>query len=92
MSGIDPKLFNQISQLGHFAGGAAIVLAGAMFHREWVLIGTFVGLLILAGLKEFAYDEYFETAEVRGSSLEDFSFYALGGVLAVGWAMMLWLH
>lgn len=75
-SGITPKLFNQISQLAHFAGGAAIVLTVVVLG--WHALWGFVGVAILSALKEFWYDYKYESDEVRGSSAEDFAFYMVG--------------
>jgi hypothetical protein len=83
---ITPKLFNSVAQAGHFAGGAAIVLAVVVAggHAWWGL----AGVAALAALKEFWYDEQYESAEVRGSSLEDFLFYlsGAGAALILAWA------
>ena len=82
--GITPKLFNEVSQMGHFAGGAAIVLAIVVVsHQRWYSVYGFLLVALLAGVKEFWYDEKYETTEVRGSSVEDFLFYLLGAGLAV---------
>ncbi len=85
-TGITPKLFNQVAQLGHFAGGAAIVLATVvLWHSHYAPLAGFGVVTFGAALKEFVYDEKFESAEVRGSSYEDFLFYMIGataGVLA----------
>jgi hypothetical protein len=81
---ITPKLFNQVAQLGHFAGGSAIVLAIVVVsHQKWYAVWGFLVVAMLAGIKEFWYDEKYETAEVRGSSAEDFLFYLLGAGLAM---------
>jgi hypothetical protein len=78
-TGITPKLFNSVAQAGHFAGGAALVLATVVLWH--VAYAPFVGFGIVAlaaAIKEFWYDEHYESTEVRGSSLEDFSFYLVG--------------
>ena len=84
MSTIDAKTFNQVAQLGHFAGGAAIVLAIVVMTHEhtYSVLWGFLLVLLLAGVKEFWYDEKYETTEVRGSSLEDFTFYMIGASAA----------
>lgn len=83
-TGITPKLFNQVAQLGHFAGGAAIVLAFVVLWRvpyaEYVGFGI---VAVAAAAKEFYYDEHYESTEVRGSSLEDFLFYLIGAGAAM---------
>lgn len=78
-TGITPKLFNQISQLGHFAGGAAITLATVvLWHESYAPVVGFLIVTCAAAIKEFWYDEKYESTEVRGSSAEDFAFYILG--------------
>jgi hypothetical protein len=86
---IDDKTFNQVAQLGHFAGGAAIILTIAVISqsRTAVLIG-FLVFMAVAAWKEFWYDEKHETAEVRGSSTEDFLVYLAGATAAV--LVVLW--
>jgi hypothetical protein len=80
---IDDKTFDTVSQLAHFAGGTAIVfgLVVLTHHRPFAL-WAFLIVLALAAVKEFWYDEKYETAEVRGSSIEDFAFYAFGAGFA----------
>jgi hypothetical protein len=87
---IDDKTFNQVAQAGHFAGGAAIVLAVTVisWNRNFSIFGL-AAVILLAAIKEFWYDEHYETTEVRGSSLQDFGFYVIGGILAT--AVCLWL-
>jgi hypothetical protein len=83
-TGITPKLFNQVAQLGHFAGGAAIVLATVVVWRY--AYAPFVGFGIVAlasAVKEFWYDEHYESTEVRGSSFEDFMYYMVGATAAL---------
>jgi hypothetical protein len=76
---ITRKLFNQVAQLGHFAGGAAITLATVVLWRaSYAPFAGFGIVVVLAAIKEFWFDEHYESAEVRGSNLEDFSFYLLG--------------
>ena len=79
---IDPKEFNFVSQVSHTIGGALAVIAGVYLFgpmaQPWV---CGVGILA-AAVKEFWYDQNYETPEVRGSNLQDFSFYCAG--LALG--------
>ncbi len=78
------KLFNAISQMSHWLGGAFAVLAGyTLFGLKgmWLSVGAvFIG----AAVKEFWFDYKYESTEVRGSSLEDFLFYILGLVIGAG--------
>ena len=70
------------SQNFHVCGGISAVLVACMFGTYGVLVGYGI-LLVFAAIKEFWYDFNYETALVRGSSLEDFMHYELGGVLGV---------
>ncbi len=80
---IDDKTFNQVAQLGHFAGGLAVVFGSeVLFGKKWGWL-SFLILLAVAAIKEFWYDKYYETTEVRGSSSEDFTFYLIGGATAL---------
>jgi hypothetical protein len=81
---IDDKTFNQVAQAGHFAGGSAIVLAVVVVTHEhaWAVLWGFLLVAALAGFKEFWWDEHYETAEVRGNGLEDFTFYMIGASAA----------
>jgi hypothetical protein len=83
-SDITPKLFDSVAQWGHFAGGAAIVLAVVVIsHHRTASVYALLGVTALAAFKEFWYDKRYESVEVQGSSLEDFLFYILGGTLAM---------
>ena len=80
---IEDKEFNQVSQLSHFGGAAAIVYGLIVLAGMSAMWPTFIVLAIIAGVKEFWYDYHYETTEVRGSSLEDFLFYLAGGLFAI---------
>lgn len=84
---IDPKEFNFVSQLSHFGWGLAIVLVGARFGHgcEFVLAGTWVAY---AAVKEFWYDKWYETAEVRGSSVEDFIYQVAGAGVGLAFVLL----
>lgn len=80
-------LFNQVSQLAHIAGGLAVVFGSVVLFGtpmravEWWAFGV---VAALAAVKEFWFDQRYETDVVRGSNLEDWSFYLLGaGIAAV---------
>ena len=90
---VDAATFNQVAQLAHFAGGLAAVWGSIVLFGPsamWIAVACVAGI---TALKEFWYDQHFETEVVRGSNLEDWAFYQLGssvaGVSAVGIA---WLH
>jgi hypothetical protein len=70
--------FNTVSQFAHLGVSYSITLSvltiGGLHSLYWFLPIS-VGA---AAVKEFWYDEKYETAEVRGSSLEDFIVYLTG--------------
>lgn len=77
------KLFNQVAQLGHFAAGLAwmfgwVVLLESQEVNGWALLGG----IALAAVKEFYWDQHYEDEVVRGSNLEDFTFYCVGFAVA----------
>jgi len=77
---IDDKEFDSVSQLSHGGWGALAVLGPiALFNPGWHwIIGIALAVTLIAGVKEFWYDQRFETAEVRGSNMRDFMFYCVG--------------
>ncbi len=84
----DPSL-NTVSQFAHAGVAYSITLSLLMalgLTALWWFLPIAVGL---AAWKEFWYDYKYETAEVRGSSLEDFSFYMSGIVGAILFFMVL---
>ena len=81
--GISPKVFNDVSQSGHFLAGCLAIFAPVVLLGPW---WRFVGAGVItafAAVKEGVYDRWFETADVRGSSLEDFSFYIAGALVSL---------
>jgi hypothetical protein len=83
-TGITPKLFNSVAQAGHFAGGAAIVLAIVVLWRAtYAPFAGFSIVLLASAIKEFWFDYKYESTEVRGSSLEDFLMYLAGAGAAM---------
>lgn len=80
---VPASLFNQVAQLGHFAGGLAGLWGWVvLFHPSHLWIPMLV-IAFVTGLKEFWYDQHFETPVVRGSNLEDWTFYQIGSVVAL---------
>ncbi len=77
---ISDKQFNTLAQISHFGWGTAVVLAGNLFHARFPVAGAW---LLYAAIKEFFYDQRYETPEVRGSSLEDFLFQAAGAAVGL---------
>jgi hypothetical protein len=83
---VEVHIFNQVAQLGHFAGGLACVFGSIVLSGRSKRKTLFVSLLILTALiavKEFWYDMTYETAVVRGSDLQDFTFYVIGMATAL---------
>ena len=82
---IENSEFNQVAQLSHFGGAAAIIYGSiVLFGGISAMWPAFFILLIISGVKEFWYDYHYETTDVRGSSLEDFLFYMAGAAFAIG--------
>ena len=81
---IPPKTFNAVAQAGHLQAGCLAVFVPAAFTQRlfWSLVGALLMTLFAAG-KEFWYDHRYESKQVRGSDLEDFSFYAGGAALSL---------
>jgi hypothetical protein len=81
--GIDPALFNSVAQTGHTIAGALAVFAPlVLIGPMWRFVGA--GVIVLWALvKEFWWDQHYETPEIRGSSLEDFTFYCVGAGIAL---------
>jgi hypothetical protein len=92
---VEVHIFNQVAQLGHFAGGLACVFGSIVLFGTRKRKTAFVSLLIMTALiavKEFWYDVTYETALVRGSDLQDFTFYVTGmaTALAAVWMKAAW--
>lgn len=79
---ISQQDYNISSQFAHFFTAAFLVSeVGRIGHKS--LFAAALGMLLWATVKEFWYDYHYETADVRGSSLLDFSMYCAGTILAV---------
>jgi hypothetical protein len=81
---IDFATFNTVSQFAHWLAGCLFVMGFTYLFgsgAEWWCVGIFTAY---AAIKEFWYDQNYETPEVRGSSLQDFLFYEAGVLLAIG--------
>ena len=79
---VDEKTFNLVSQLGHAAGGLAASWGAYMFWSWHGALWSILALAILVGIKEWWWDNKYETAEVRGSNLLDWSMWMAGSVVA----------
>lgn len=74
---VDSILFNVTAQCAH-AFAAAYIMHQAQHHvPRYAKFALGAGLLA-AAIKEFWYDYHYETPAERGSSLLDFSMYAVG--------------
>jgi hypothetical protein len=80
---ISPELFNEVAQLGHFAGGLAAIWGSIVLFGSGSVWWAFGTLAVVAGVKEFWWDQHHESAVVRGSNFEDWSFYMLGAMGAI---------
>jgi hypothetical protein len=73
--------FNLLAQVAHVCAGMAIVYTlYALEVRKW---DCFALLVIFAAIKESIWDVLFETSSVAGNGFEDFTFFLIGGFLAV---------
>ena len=81
---IDPRTFNAVAQSGHFLAGCLAVFAPiVLIGPAWRWWGA-LGIVLWAAGKEFLWDPRYESAEVRGSSVEDFCYYIFGAALSLG--------
>jgi hypothetical protein len=84
---ISPLDYNVSSQFAHFFTAAFLVSQlGRIGHGT--LFDAAFGMLVFAAVKEFWYDYKYETPDVRGSSLLDFSMYCAGTLVAVGLSLI----
>lgn len=87
--------FNSVAQLSHFGWGLGLVaLAKAMSPVGSSIFLAVAALWILYSyVKEFVYDDAYETVAVRGSSKEDFWVAVAGSVVGIGLILLsrLWL-
>lgn len=80
---IDPKFFNLVSQIAHFAATYAIVLTvGKFWHWTGITVAACL-CIAYAAVHEFWYDPRYENPVTRGSDLEDFLFLFAGVADAV---------
>jgi len=80
---ITDKQFDSLAQNAHMLGGSCAVFG---CDALWGVRGKWAGaalIFVFALVKEFWYDERYETPEVRGSSAEDFIFYCVGILAAL---------
>lgn len=78
---IDPKFFNQVSQVAHFFVGSSVVLGTLLlFSLDTLVLYVLPAFFIATAIKEFWYDRNYENTVTRGSDLEDFLFYQLGAI------------
>jgi hypothetical protein len=86
---ITDELFDEIAQNSHWAGGLAFVWGSVCLIGPGALWYSVLAGMAIAAAKEFWYDEKYETTEVRGSSLEDFTYYCVG---LIGGALIYFLR
>jgi hypothetical protein len=75
-----------LAQVGHFLGGASLIMLTVMFSWNPLCIWATFGVgVVAAGVKEFWYDANYELPkQTWQDNLMDFSFYVLGGLVGVG--------
>lgn len=73
--------FNLLAQVAHIGWGATIIYTLHAFELR--KRDAFAVLIIFAALKEGIWDVLVETSAVQGNGFEDFSFFLVGGVLAI---------
>ncbi len=78
---ITGKDFNILAQKAHFLGGLAAVWGSAVLFSA-PIYGA-IGITVFAVVKEFWYDQHYETPEIRGSNSLDFLFYVFGAGIAL---------
>lgn len=81
---ISNKTAYQWAQNAHLLAGSTVVLLTfdltANVKAHWIVAALFFAL---TAFKEFYYDEHFETANERGSSVLDFAYYQAGVMLGL---------
>lgn len=79
----DETLIDVTGQFSHALTGTTIVFGTiVLFAPKWLSI-TLPLFIVYASVKEFWYDNAYETEEQRGSNAEDFGFYCCGAVIAL---------
>jgi hypothetical protein len=78
-----------LAQVGHFLGGALVVVVAAMFSivlgAGWLPILVVLGIgVVAAAVKEFYLDRRPPESDSLANSVMDFEFYMLGAAVAVG--------
>ena len=82
MASVNPS-FNTISQFSHVGWGYLLTTLPVLaFH--FPLIWVVSAIVLGAGIKEYSDSNGLETPDVAGNSWEDFGFWCIGIVLAVG--------
>lgn len=81
-----------LAQVGHFLGGASLILLTALFsmakHVGFEPIGAILGLgMLVAGFKEFWFDIRYEHDSWKNSAM-DFAFYVFGGIAGTGLSLL----
>lgn len=79
----DETLTDVTGQFSHALTGTTIVFGTiVLFAPKWLAV-TLPLFIVYASVKEFWYDNTYETAEQRGSNWEDWGFYMVGMVTAL---------
>jgi hypothetical protein len=80
---ITPEYLDILAQKAHAVGGGLVVLGShSLWGKRALKYAIPIGIVV-AALKEFAYDAHWQEPDIRGSDLRDFTFYMIGGVIAL---------
>jgi hypothetical protein len=79
---VDQKTFDTVAQLSHVGWGVFFVFAPKVLFAGKTYLYIMGLWIVYAAIKEFWYDNKYETPVVRGSSLKDFLFQAGSSVVA----------
>ena len=80
---IDNKVAYSWARNSHIAGGMAWIFGGLTLFGQTYLVYLLATGLALCAVKEFWYDQNYETPDERGSNLEDFLEYSAGFLAAL---------
>jgi len=80
---ISPTDYEVAAQFAHFFTAAFLVSQFGRFGLKGLIVSA-IGMVVFAGVKEFAYDVKRENPLLKGSSTLDFFMYLAGVGAAIG--------
>lgn len=81
---ITEDAFYTLADRAHFLFAMTVVWGHLLFCGEHYVGYTIFGIIGGAAVKEYWWDENYETAEIRGSNTRDFLGYTAGALIAIG--------